>query len=604
MFLLGLCSVLQCVFLPGFLAARALGVTGAVRTATSAFALSLIVNWILVAVLVLAHAYLRPVVLSIFALECLLALRMLRPWARPDRGGPGAVRDRWLGNTVSLEVKTWVALLLALAVLIGYLLLLLETTGRVFDGWDDVVSWNRWAVDWYRGGLPVHTWHYPQLLPANWSITYLFIGDERIQFFARGLMPWFGIATVVAIAGLARGADAFLFLMAAAIGGLLLLSTKQVTAGMADVPTAFFAAMAIAELMGVRSATGLELTRRAVLGGVFAAGAALTKQSGLYVAGVYPILVLVLARVSAGRLRLLALLYGLIVVLALPWYVFKEIEIRGGRDTSEVSYLTHDIHGGAVPTERLARALTLVHRRLRSPAVLVVFAALLLVGFADRRTRWLSGLVTLPYALIWALWFSYDRRNLTLALVPCGIGCAAGLTRLLRGRLSRVITWQVPAVVRTLARVPGRAVLFAAGLALIGLGFAIPDSALRERQDRLQRRIGDPEVNEALYRYQAEVGIGGKILTSYQLLGYLPGLDSYYVHSHLDNLADFRAAAANPRVSHLLVPRSVAPPVGAEFERGLRSGRYTRVFATRDYVFARRQEKQVKEAASRTSTAP
>jgi hypothetical protein len=604
MFFLGLCSVLQCVFLPGFLAARALGVTGAVRTATSAFALSLIINWLLVAALVLVHAYLRPVVLSIFALECLFALRMLRPWARPDRGGPGAIRDRWLRDTVSLEVKTWVALLLALTVLIGYLLLLLKTTGRVFDGWDDVVSWNRWAVDWYRGGLPVHTWHYPQLLPANWSITYMFIGDERIQFFARGLMPFFGIATVVAIAGLARGADAFFFLMAAAIGGQFLRSSNQVTAGLADVPTAFFAAMAIAELMGVRSAAGVELTRRAVLGAVFAAAAALTKQAGLYLAAVYPILVLVLARESAGRLRMLALLYGLIVVLALPWYAFKEIEIRGGRDTSEVSYVTHDIHRGAAPTERLARALTLVNRRLRSPAVLVVVAALWLVGFADRATRWLSGLVTLPYALIWALWFSYDRRNLTLALVPCGIGCAAGLTRLLRGRLRRMITWRVPAAVRSVARVPGRAVLFGAGVALVGLGFAIPDSALRERQDRLQRRIGDPELDQALYRYQAQIGIRGRILTSYGLLAYLPGLDSCYMHSHLDDLAEFRVAAADPRVSHLLVPRSVAPLIGAEFERGLRSGRYTRVFATRDYVFARRQEWPVGEASSRTSTAP
>jgi hypothetical protein len=63
--------------------------------------------------------------------------------------------------------------------------------GDIFQLGDAVKSWNPWSLLWVRGYYPIT--YYGQLIPINYSITYIFMQNSQIQFFAAGFMPLFAI---------------------------------------------------------------------------------------------------------------------------------------------------------------------------------------------------------------------------------------------------------------------------------------------------------------------------------------------------------------------------------------------------------------------------
>ncbi len=67
---------------------------------------------------------------------------------------------------------------------IDAIILFASSVGDVFTSWDAVVAWNGLARDWAAGRIPGATKLYPQLGTALWAITYEFIQDPKVQFFA------------------------------------------------------------------------------------------------------------------------------------------------------------------------------------------------------------------------------------------------------------------------------------------------------------------------------------------------------------------------------------------------------------------------------------
>jgi len=575
--LLGCCSLIQCLFLPGFIVTRWLDIRGALRTITTSFALSLIINAFLVAALVLLHAYSRWALAAIFVAECLLAYRLC---VRESQDVTPMGRSAAPWNALELIALTFVLVLTA-----EYVGWTVRGFGSIFSGWDDIVSWNRWAMDWYRGTLPRHTWHYPQLLPEAWSLTYAFMGTDRVQFFARGMMGLFGLAAIAVLVDLARSPARLAFLASAWFTGMFLRRFNNVTAGLADVPVSFFALAAIAESLrpGDGRIEGARL--RSYVGPVLAAGAALTKQAGLYIAVIYPLLSWALNRSEGRRLRTVASSYAIIAALVLPWYVYKELEIRSGGETSEIHYVTHDIYHGLSLSERLVEAAAKLSTIAGGPAILTAIAALILLGLLDRRARWIFALVGAPYMLIWSLWFSYDVRNASLGLAPCAIVCGAGLA-ILAGRLPLPArAFRRPAWMHSRSLHAARLLPIVA-LALVVLAFVIHDSDLIARQDRKQRGIGNRAFNSALYAYRADSGLAGRILVSDQyLLAYTPGWDSNFVITRFGDASAFVKDAARAEVGHLIVSRRQEPEIASILEDWERSGRFTQTFQAGEYAF-------------------
>ena len=130
--------------------------------------------------------------------------------------------------------------------------------GDIFQEWDAVVSWNRWAIDWAANRLPRTTAEYPQLLPCNLSLSYVFIQDSSIWFFAKG---WLFLFCLLLLLGHVRprparpaGADTSsgVFITYALL--VAMLRFRFISSGYADMPVAFMAYAGVYALLLARGA--------------------------------------------------------------------------------------------------------------------------------------------------------------------------------------------------------------------------------------------------------------------------------------------------------------------------------------------------------------
>src|SRR4029078_6877806 len=159
-----------------------------------------------------------------------------------------------------------------------------------FMDWDAVVSWNRWAVDWASDQFPRVTWMYPQLMPSVWSIIYLFIDTTHLQFFSKAIMAWLPLLVLLLFADMTIEDGLLTGVIAAWASGMMLTNIGHwALNGYAEVPSgvmgfiAFYAAWLSARRPGNRAEW------LALIGAVVAAGAMLTKQSGVFFALCYPL---------------------------------------------------------------------------------------------------------------------------------------------------------------------------------------------------------------------------------------------------------------------------------------------------------------------------
>jgi len=457
------------MLLPGLLALLLSGSAGGViRTILLSFALSLVMNFYLTALLVWLKWYTATNLYLIVTVE-IAALLFL---TRGAINQPLAILLTTLGAKFNSHKKELIhrssrgERLLALASLLTLALFsynYLAGIGSIFDHGDDIVSWNRWAVDWYNGYFPRMTWNYPQLLPANWSLSYLFLKGSTLQCFAKSICPLFSLFLLLALYDLWVRRQDFSFLCAIPVTAFLCvaLTGASMNKGYADLPVAFLSFMSVYVLWAGKGDPAAKSDKNIVIGSLCCAGAALTKQAGLYVLGIYPLLCYLLAEGSfraPGRMAKagkIAAIYLLLFVLTAPWYLYTAAKIVAGQEKSEITYVTHDIYQGRTMWGRLldfgdkvkenlhllispvssAQGLSTVAFLVLITAVLCLCLALLyfiVQSLPDASCRYLVLLIVVPYLCIWARFFSYDFRNLTIAFPFIGVAAGNGIYRRLR----------------------------------------------------------------------------------------------------------------------------------------------------------------------------
>jgi hypothetical protein len=457
------------MLVPGLLILLLSGTAGGVvRTILMSFALSLVVNFYLTALLVSLNLYTALNLYLILTAEIAVLLYLTRGAInQPIASLFSTLRAKFDHHKKELACRSSrMERLLALASLLTLALFVfnyLSAIGSIFDHGDDIVSWNRWAVDWYNGLFPRMTWNYPQLLPANWSISYLFLNGSTLQCFAKSICPLFSLFLLLAMYDLWVRRQDFSFLCAIPVTAFLCLALTgaSMNKGYADLPVTFLSFMSVYVLLAGKGDSAAEHNKNIVLGSLCCAGAALTKQAGLYVLGMYPLLCYLLAGGSfhlLGRMqkaRKIASIYLLLFVLTAPWYLYTAAKIMAGREKSEIKYVTHDIYLGRSMwgrlldfcdkiKENLYRLLSSVPsaKEISTLAFLVILAAVLCIclslvylmvqSLSDRSCRYLVILIVVPYLCIWAKFFSYDFRNLTIAFPFIGVAAGNGIYRRLK----------------------------------------------------------------------------------------------------------------------------------------------------------------------------
>jgi hypothetical protein len=672
MALLGLLSLVQILFLPGYLLLRAARVgTGVVATSVLSFALSLVVNHVLVAGLVVLGIYRPNVVYGVFALEFGFLLALVRRRLRMNVAetaatsrlqirecfraivgagrvaeGPSSPRSGKPGRAGFLRLTIVIA---AVAVIGGFALAGVAQTGQIFEQWDAVVSWNRWAVDWAANRLPHATSIYPQLLPTNISLTYVFMRSSQVWVFAKAFQFVFCLMLLVAMLDLARIEGRFGYVPGVLVTyGLLvaILRYRMLSSGYVDVPLAFFAFVAVYALMLARNAPeARDRTRYVLLGALLAAGAALTKQNGLYIAAVYPLLAwqLVGGGAPARSTRLpispsphlpIVALSLLLVLIVSPWYLYKLHDIQAGRDDNNTTLLFTDFHEGRDLPERLWHACGMIVEATTPLGAALVLLAIA-VSLGDRTQRRLLAVLVAPLGLIWALAFSYDLRNLA-AIVPfVGAAAGMGLSRIFawaavldRMRLGKLVLPRDYSARQLDALKPGaqtrdrrsavveRAKLACASglsasrtrrlsvghvaalatLCVFAMGLCISDHSLQSLQDRQQRTVGLPELNRQLYAYAADHPGAALIATDYQAMRWLPELASRSEVCTCHEISAFRSSFDRPEVRCVLVRTGGAAVKVREFLKTQTAARL--VFESCGFAFYEKPDRQRDEPSS------
>jgi hypothetical protein len=600
MIFFGILSLVQILFLPGILSIRLLKPGGGfLQRLIFIVGFSLILNYLLVFLLTLLGAYLQPVMLVIVFVEITTILYLFRSEVKSPVRESFAVLWRRIETTIKKLLlseaddnlftlfRRYVLLIstfIAVAVLIHMGQIFIQNIPSVFNTYDAIVSWNNWASDWASNTIPLGTEDYPQLGPSMFSLTYVITGSNNVQFFAKALMPLFLTLIMLMFFDLGLEKPSFGILLGVEIVYLTIkhFVGEYINDGYMDIPLAFFAFLAVYALLKSRLAGNGRNTFLIILFGlVFAAGAAVTKQAGLYILAIYPFLVLL--NFGWKKIHLWFKDYkkpfhfgiGAVVILVVPWYLMKLYQINMGLDISHVLIPVNDTSAASGSSDLWGKISTgFLSLGKYGFGFLVLLPALFLV---EPAIRWIVILIVLPFTLLWAGYASYDVRNVTLVWPFLALAIGASLEAYLMWfcRLwERLIGWH---------RLRWAGVLVIVFVLMAAAAFFVPSSRLIQEQESLQKQILNPELNQKLYEFFDANPSYAKILTNYPV-GFLPGFEGQEIHFGFNDLEDFEWAINQDDIGFLLVPNYAIEDVRERIQKGVESGEFTRIFSTDKFI--------------------
>jgi len=278
--------------------------------------------------------------------------------------------------------------------------------------------------------MPGRTNIYPQLIPANWSLSYIMMQNNNVQFFANSIMPLFPLFTSLLFLDLYKRKKNIINIMALIIYGIVILcfSSEFIRTGLVDTAFSFFLFLTIYSVQNVED-NNLD-TKNLILITCSACAAAITKQLGLLILTFSFIWISWLLIKNRKDLALkdifkkISILF-FIIISTLSWYLIKIFEIKKGSEVLDIFFVSQDFHQGRSYLQRLLNGMS----HFGGGVILLYFLLfLILVSLFNKKSRWFSICLTLPLILLWGFFFSYDERNLIAAYPFIGYSSAYGIS--------------------------------------------------------------------------------------------------------------------------------------------------------------------------------
>lgn len=477
---------------------------------------------------------------------------------------------------------------------------------RVFTTSDAVYSWNRWALDWFSGTLPVFSMSYPQLIPANWSVLYV-LHEVPLEVLARTLMPLFSLLLVVSYARLKETPFVLLIASLTCLSMLLVYFPRYIGTGYVDIAVAYFTWCAIQTGYNVCAAPNTpDLRFQLLTGALIAVAASLTKQSGWFA-----VLCLQIVYWSAFRWKSPRSLRGerigtalvfspllLALALSLPWYAYKHLLALHGQERDILAFLLTSIHGGKSYAERLIHSWSLLTGKVH-PFLLVLFFLVCLISIRRSSVARLNLFFSGSMLLVWALFFGYGTRNMSVAVPLLSLSFASGLDELLRTFKRKLVQPELSSAIV----VSTRAATVLGTVGIVVLFFLLSGRALEEHQSAQIDARGDHVLNAFLVDHFENEECEECVLTNYRYIEANPKLRRIYFPQYrvvmvqrdrpLSSMENFRKWLDSKRIRYVLfsrkrLRRGVADYI--EFLKGeARSGRM-RIIADNDRFFLVKKE--------------
>lgn len=532
------------------------------------FAISWWLNYFLVFILAILGLYTKEILIILIGFEIFIFFVICRNlYVGLNRYKVRKMSSKYL----------WILLPVALTV-IFYLLNILGLIHKlsIFSTWDAVVSWNRWAVDWNNGIIPQQTMLYPQLIPSNWSIGYVLMGTTIIQFWNKLSMIFFSICTMLIFVLWSIKRKNYIYLLGIPIYHLAITffyNFNLAIDGYVDIALSFFFFIVFYSVYGRTSMNRL-------FGLLLASAAAVTKQIGLLFFGIISLISYKEIIKKSSHLYSWLLL-GLMTA---SWYFLKQIQIMRGNDFSNVSnllQLTKIAQGGngffGIISRFWIAAKLLFGTDIKQQLFLIILIISTIIGCFKKQGRLVTALFIIPFYVIWSICFSYDKRNFAVVIPFLVFSALIGLNYILskikNSRLKVIVLSIFSFYLTYMVLVTSHSVIYdnlkilsnnlniGYILVVIILFFLVyylfvirkvilyvpififclfvmvyfigkyrnTDRVLLSNQIDQQKMLGDSGLNKEIYKYDDTVGIKGKIVTGYQYLCYLPGLEKYCI---------------------------------------------------------------------------
>jgi len=337
----------------------------------------------------------------------------------------------FFGNLIT-QNKFPVKLLIlgSIVVILFYFSLFTSNIGSIFYFVDTVnnIHWNTWAIDFSNNIFPKQSSHFPQLIPSNWSISYLLIDEANVHFFPKSFMPLFFFANLLMFFDLAIDKKKYVYLIALVIYGLfapIIYDLVFIADGNGDLPVSFFAFLSFYAYLK-KDKENFQF-KEYIIVFLFASTAAGTKLAGFYVfffMSIVCLYYLILNIKSLGLKEIWTLIVSVILILSvnLFWYFMKPEVMAGGLHQPEwlvEGYLNI-----------LKRALHLLYYNWGLP-VLTFFILTFLFSLFVKESRYITIFFIIPPLILWMFKYSSDFRNLSFVIPFIAYSSAFGLSKIL-----------------------------------------------------------------------------------------------------------------------------------------------------------------------------
>ncbi|MGD9152124.1 MAG: hypothetical protein PVG30_00485 [Gammaproteobacteria bacterium] len=550
MFLLGILALIQICFLPGFILLVYLrDAGGVIKTGLVSFALALVINYFVVLIAVLFHIY-SPVLLyllffiEVIACVCLWKYGYFNNLSKSSEFLTGSIRD-----------LQFVFLLVILYYGFYYVV---NPFSPIFAFSDSVFRWNKWALIWSHGKIPVGSWLYPQLLPVNWSLSYVFTAG-KIELFAKWMVGLFPLAILFILFDLRVRLKNFAYTISVFCAMLLfyLILGRASFGGYADTACAFMVTISLYLLfISVNENAATVIRKRLFLGAIVVAGAALTKQAGLYVALLYTFYAYAMVLrdnklfFTHAKIKIISVMVALIIILVAPWYGYKLLVFARHLHTTHIfNMLAINSYYKFTILQRLHFAVQLIVAALKNIFVCAFLLFVMIYGAVNSRlARSLVCWFIIPYFLVWAIGFAYDLRNLAwlipLVSIVLGFGLHNILLRLYKLFINYTYKFYIGLVAALL-------------VVLCGYNFVFSQQVLYNRQVVYKVRLGAlSPIVRGIYSYFASNKIKPyKIMTNYVPLNFLPGFSGHTATVNFVNADTVRKLIETQQPQYFLIDK-------------------------------------------------
>ena len=607
MYILGILGILQMTILPGIILMKKINhQTRPIAYAIGVISTSLVFNYCMVFATTTLHVYNRVTLFFIAAFEIGLIIwlyleainKPIDDWLERIRKAGATAFDKWTHFFRSTQETSsliffikliYISLCLVLAYLsLDWIIrLFIWNSGSVFQSYDTIISWNRWAIKWANSILPSSTFRYPQLLPTNWSIIYVFMGDTSIQFFAKAMMPLFTFFILLMIVDLGFAKKNTGYFIGAAI---TYLAVKKflgpfVIEGLADLPSAFLAFSAIYFLLisqgnqqPIENSTG-----SAILIAIGAAGSAITKQSGLlflalFSAVFFLFFVKPLVKENSKEVKkILFIAVVLVLVIVVPWYLYKQILIWQGLEKSEIQMIA-GATGKAYDFLNIKDQLLEIIRLLEKYFFLLVLL-IPLSFFVEPIIGAFNLFLIYPFFISWGIFASYDFRNLAIALPVFGISSGISLNYIFNFAYK---------IIKNISIGKTKLIFYVILLVILTSAagsYFFPSDVLQTKQLEQTMNTFSPSTNQKLVTALEGENDDFKIITNYPIDN-LPGLEGKRIGFLFNDLDAYQSTleSAKDETIYLLVPKHSDQEIMDDIYKKIDAGEFTLIFEDENWI--------------------